>query len=172
MAIDTERFTRKDYMQLPEGFPAELIDGMLVKEPSPTRWHQALLGRVHQRLYGLVGPWRVLPAPTDVFLDDWNVLQPDVLVLGEEDEVRSDSPNAALPVLVVEVLSPSTAKRDRDVKAAIYLRSGVREVWLVDPDSESIEVRTASGSRLFTAEEVAESGVVEGFRLSYSELVR
>ncbi|MCZ6785827.1 MAG: Uma2 family endonuclease, partial [Planctomycetota bacterium] len=72
--MQTSRYTRADYMRLPEGFPAELVDGMLVKEPSPTGWHQELGQRLVIRLRERIGP--ALPSPIDVFIDDYNVLQP------------------------------------------------------------------------------------------------
>ena len=170
MTATREKFTAADYRMLPEGFPAELVDGMLVKEPSPSRWHQSLAAEVHYRLRALLGPGRVLASPVDVFVDHHNVLLPDVLVLASEDRVEPASDPSAIPILVVEVLSPATAVRDRDVKAAVYLRAGVREVWLVDPEAETIEVRTPDGSTRYDATRAAESCVVDGFRLSFGEL--
>ena len=166
----TEPFTQRDYLQLPEGFPAELIEGEFVKEPSPTYWHQGLILRLVAPLLRSVDLDRVILAPADVFIDDWNVLQPDVLVRAPEDAVRGPAARSAIPVLVVEVLSPSTAHRDRERKTGIYLRAGVGEVWIVDPDAGAVEVHTSSGVRVFRGGEVAESRVVEGFRLSWSAL--
>ena len=98
---------------LPEGFPAQLIDGCLVKEPSPTYGHQWVLGRVYRALALLVGD-RAVPAPIDVGLDDWNVFQPDVVVLsGVPDASRHD---VGVPLLAVEVLSSGTARLDRAAK--------------------------------------------------------
>ncbi len=94
-----------------------------------------------------------------------------MLVYAAEDAVVGpDAPRDAIPILAVEVLSPSTAARDREQKTAIYLRAGVREVWLVDPDSHAIEVHTAAGVRRLAPAEFAESAVVPGFRLSWDEL--
>ncbi len=70
LQIDNDKFTRKDYLELPEGFPAELVDGGLVKRPAPTRWHQRLVGGVFRRLAELVSEDRLLSAPTDVFVDE------------------------------------------------------------------------------------------------------
>ena len=58
------------------------------------------------------------------------VLQPDLLVLKEGDRVHRRSPKGAVPVLVIEVLSQATASLDRDTKAGLYLKTGVREVWI------------------------------------------
>lgn len=166
----TEKFTRRDYLQLPEGFPAELIDGEFVKEPSPTYRHQGQVLRLALRLVPVVGDRRVVIAPADVSIDDWNVLQPDVLVRNPADDLVDPAAEPGVPVLVAEVLSPSTARRDRDLKTAIYLRAGVGEVWLVDPEGSSIEVHDAGGVATFRGAEPAVSRAVEGFRVSWTEL--
>ena len=169
-SILTEPFTRKDYQQLPEGFPAELIDGMLVRQPPPTAWHQGLVIRIAHRLHSVVGPDRAIVSPVDVAIDEHNVLQPDLLLLAEEDRVRPGMKQVALPLMVFEVLSPSTARRDRLVKADNYLRAGVREVWLVDPDAGTIEIRTRDGATVFDANDEARSMVLPDFGLTFHEL--
>ena len=168
--IRTEKFTRRDYMQLPEGFPAELIDGDFVKEPAPTYWHQGLVSRLVARLLALAGPERVLVSPIDLLLDDWNVFQPDVLVRAVGDEVTGPGAESRIPILVVEVLSPSTAQRDRETKSAAYVRAGVAEVWLVDPEHRAIEVHTTRGVHEYPGAAKAVSQVVEGFALSWDGL--
>lgn len=168
--VRTEKFTHRDYMQLPEGFPAELIDGEFVREPAPTRWHQGVVLEIAIRLQAIAGRGRVVVSPVDVFVDDWNVLQPDVLVSRPEDAAAPGSPAGAVPILAVEVLSPSTARRDREAKTAIYLRAGVREVWLVDPDAGTVEVHTPPEVRRFARDERAASEAVPGFSLAWRDL--
>jgi Uma2 family endonuclease len=75
-----------------------------------------------------------------------------------------------IPLLVVEVLSPSTVRRDRDRKTGIYLRAGVREVWLVDPDAGTVEVHTEGGVERQAGESRASSVVLPGFTLAWSDL--
>jgi len=170
--ILTEKFTQRDYMELPEGFPAELIEGAFVREPAPTRWHQRVVFRIATRLESVAGTGTVVVSPVDVFVDEHNVLQPDVLVSRPEDAVTPDSPPGAVPVLAVEVLSPATASRDRDAKTAIYLRAGVREVWLVDPDAGTVEVHTADAVCRYAEAERAQSDAVPGFSLSWQDLAQ
>lgn len=172
MVTTSARFTRKDYERLPEGFPAQLVDGALVKDPAPTPWHQRLVLRIARALEAAVGEARVLVAPTDVFLDDWNAFQPDVLLLPEGTVVRPETREAPRPDLVVEVLSPATAGRDRRRKAPICLEHGISEVWLADPEDRSVEVRTSSETRRFADDEPAESRVAPGFRLVPRDLFR
>ena len=79
----------------------------------------------------MIDPERVLFGPLDFAIDDQNALQPDVVALAEAPPKGATEISTSL--LVFEVLSPSTVARDRNVKADLYLASGVREVWLVDP---------------------------------------
>ncbi len=168
---DTEKFTRREYNQLPEGFPAYLLDGMLVREPAPTFSHQAIVGALYLRLVA-VAPRRVLMSPVDVVIDDWNVLQPDVLVFRPGRRAGVDTPAEEIPVAVFEVLSPSTARRDRREKTAAYLRAGIEEVWLVDPVACEVTIVTAVGRSHLSANEYAESKVIPGLRFTWSEIVR
>lgn len=166
-ALDT-RFTRADYDRLPEGFPAQLVEGFLVKEPAPTYGHQCFASRLHQRLLALVGPERALQAPSDVGIDEWNVYQPDLLVLRTPPsfEVR----DVGIPLLAVEILSPSTARHDRVVKRRRLLAAGVEEVWIVDPPKRTVEVYDASGVRSATGVEALASRALPGFTVVPDEL--
>ncbi|MHC4470780.1 MAG: Uma2 family endonuclease [Planctomycetota bacterium] len=170
MTLETRRFTQADYARLPEGFPVELIDGQLVKEPSPTYGHQRILGQIHVELYRFVGAGRVVVSPIDLFVDEYNVLQPDVLVI--EKPLGPKAPRAKLPLLVVEVLSPSTAFRDRQQKRRIYLDAGVKEVWIVDPETETIEVHARGAVRRAGPDETVASDAVPGFSLVPREIFR
>lgn len=164
------RYTVDDYMALPEGFPAQLVEGGFVKEPAPTFWHQRIVLELARRLAAAAGAERVLVAPADVILDPWNVFQPDVLAFREGLSVSPATRRTEIPVLVAEVHSPGTEARDRDVKAAKYLAGGVLEVWLVDPRTGTIEVRTARGATVRGPGEEAASEAVPGFRTSWREL--
>jgi Uma2 family endonuclease len=170
--VQEARFTRADYMLLPEGFRAELIDGVLVKEPAPTGWHQGIVTRLILALARVVGPERVVPSPIDVHVDEHNVLQPDVAVLSRRNSLRPGDTEIAIPILVVEVLSASTAGRDRLVKTGTYLRAGVREVWLVDPDTRCAEIVTLAATEHFAPGTIPRSAAVPGFSLDLDALFR
>ena len=83
----------------------------------------------------------------DVFLDENNNFVPDVLIVCERDKMKSDGIHGA-PDLVVEVLSASTAARDKGIKKTAYEKAGVKEYWIVDPGSESIDVYHLQDGRL------------------------
>jgi len=162
------RFNRTLYAQLPEGFPAQLVEGHLVRDPAPTYGHQRLASRLHVRLAALVGADRALTAPVDVAVDEFNVYQPDLLVLEVTPEPgRRD---VGLLLLVLEILSPSTRVRDRGVKRKRLLDAGVREVWIVDPDAREVEVWDADGVCRAHGVTTLASRALPGFRVQPAEL--
>jgi Uma2 family endonuclease len=144
------RFTLADYMALPEGMRVELIEGELLKMANPTVRHQRIVMRLAFALARLLGMERVLLGPVGVNIDDFNGFQPDLVVVPADALPDDAAREVGKPQVVVEVLSPSTKSRDRKIKAKHYFGKGVAEVWLVDGDARSVEVRTASGSTTMT----------------------
>ncbi len=138
-------FTKRDYAQLPEGFPAELIEGRLVREAAPLYGHQHVVGRIYRSLCEVCDPELVLLSPVDCPIDELNVFQPDVAVFRESPPPHEGG--TRVPRVVFEVLSPTTAVRDRGPKLTRYLAAGVEEVWLLDPRAEKIEVHAPDGAR-------------------------
>ena len=145
MVIQERRtvFTYQDYLKTPDDIRYQLIEGALVREPAPTVTHQ----RVLLRLALLVTPFvednrlgEVLLAPTDVYLSDTNVVQPDLLfVSAARAGIITERDVHGPPDLVVEIASPSTQHRDHGVKLDIYARYVVSEYWLVDPATKAVE---------------------------------
>lgn len=143
---EKERFyTLEDYYALPEDVRAELIDGKLYYMTAPTRRHQMILGelyllfRVCAEAHGL--PCEVYLSPCDVRLDrdNYTMVQPDLLVICEDDYTEVRRVEGA-PDLVVEILSPSTRMRDMSLKLYKYQNAGVREYWIVDPLKRRVTV--------------------------------
>ena len=110
MAMTATRFQVRDWYRLPEGYPAQLIEGQLIKDASPVPRHQRLVLRLILCFCRCVGEERVLPGPVGVVLDDENAYHPDLAVLARERPVPADARTVGIPALVVEVLSPSTAR--------------------------------------------------------------
>lgn len=140
------KLTYADYLLLPEepGFRHEILDGVLVREPSPVVLHQRVARRLQRLLedyFAVSAPGgEVFNAPLDVTLGDHTVVQPDifVMIVGQEQQIlhaRIDGP----PALVVEVLSPSTSRKDRMRKLRIYQQARVPHYWLVNPDEQTLE---------------------------------
>jgi Uma2 family endonuclease len=157
-------FTRADYLRLPEGFPAQLIEGQLVRQPAPLYDHQVVVVRLCIALAQVVDSRRVLPSPVDVPIDDVNVYQPDVAVFREP--VPRGVGGTEVPLIAFEVLSPTSRRTDRGVKRRKYLETGAAEVWLVDPSDRSIEVHSAAGVRRATGATAACSDALPDFRIT------
>jgi len=166
--VTTTKFTRTEYMALPEGFPAQLIEGDLIKSPSPAYGHQRIVVDLCERLCAAVGKHRVVVAPMDVFVDNHNIFQPDVLVTLKP--LLRDVAEVGIPCLVVEVLSPSTRLRDRRQKLGHYLEAGVAEVWFVDPETEWIEIVTLRDETRFRGDDEAASEIVPEFSVTPEDL--
>lgn len=133
--------TVEEFLQLPESnTPAELIDGEMIMAPAPYPVHQIVVSELFRMLDRHIKAGRLLFAPADVKLGE-NVVQPDIFWIQEGGACQiAGSYWQGAPDFVAEVLSPSTAKRDRGEKFRIYEQAGVREYWLIDPDAQFIEV--------------------------------
>ncbi len=133
--------TVTEYLELPDdGRRYELIQGVLRLSPSPFRPHGTVAGRFFRVLdtYLDEHPVGTAGMECDVILETGDVLRPDVH-FASGPPIRGHI--RRVPELVAEVLSASTAERDRELKGRIYLHAGVREFWLIDPDKHTLEVR-------------------------------
>ena len=141
------KFTYKDYKSLPESETKryELIEGELITVPSPNFKHQSVSGNLAFILRGFVQKRNlgiIIYAPFDVHLGE-NVVQPDILFVSKKRSyVITEEEIKGAPDLVIEILSPATAERDRTYKKVLYARYGVSEYWIVDPGKKTIEVLT------------------------------
>jgi Uma2 family endonuclease len=145
LPVDLEQFPEGD------GCKYECIDGVLLVTPAPRVVHAVALaelsGRIVLCLAGREARRRVITSTADLRIEPTAVVQPDLFVLREAGtaKTRLDDPTCA--VLIVEVLSPSTAKRDRGIKREFYQRVGVPEYWIVDLDARLIERWTPADQR-------------------------
>lgn len=139
-------YTYEDYLEIPEepGYRFEILEGILVKEPSPSIHHQRLsreLGRQLMTFFDGHNPeGELFFAPLDVTLTPRNVLQPDLLFISSARkeimrEERIDGPCD----LVVEIMSPTNRRKDRLRKMEIYRKAGIPHYWLVDPEENTLE---------------------------------
>ena len=137
------KFTYQDYLNTPDDVRYELIDGDLILAPAPTTPHQRVLLNLAVSLASFVrdnGLGEVFIAPTDVYLSDTNVVQPDLLFVATGRAEIITEPNIhGAPDLAVEVASPSTEAMDRNVKMELYARYGVAEYWIVQPVAGTVE---------------------------------
>ena len=136
-----EKYTVQEYMTWNDDKRWELIDGVAYDmTPAPNIKHQTILGNLTHILGNhLQGKSCALFfAPTDVVLSGHDVVQPDLLVVCDRAKITEMNIQGA-PDLVIEVLSPATAKKDRGEKKDLYERHGVKEYLLVDPEGQYVE---------------------------------
>ena len=144
MAATKAGWTIEQLAMLPDdGKRYEIIDGELFVTPAPAWRHQRAVLHLATRLdeYLRVDPiGSVIPAPADVDFDRRTVVEPDLLVVPLiEGRPPRDFTEAGRLLVAIEVLSPTTAARDRGLKRELYQRERVDEYWIVDLDARLIE---------------------------------
>lgn len=155
-------FTRADLESMPDdGRRYEIVDGCLLVTPAPSRPHQIEVGALYRLLYAAASEdILVLLGPFDVVLAEDTVFEPDLVVARRGDYTHKNLPVA--PLLVVEVLSPSTRSFDLHVKRERHERAGTAAYWVVDPlakrlvawelrDGAYVQVADVSGDEAFEA---------------------
>ena len=162
--------TLEDYLALPDDVRVEMIDGVFYDMASPTSIHQIISASIYRILYDFIkskgGACIPLISPIDVRLDrdDRTIVQPDVIVVCDRSRITKPGIEGA-PDLVIEVVSPSNWYHDLIRKHNKYKKAGVREYWLVFPDSKSIQVCSFdnnSESTEYTFEDCVPVGIWNG----------
>lgn len=131
----------------------EYINGTIYLLASPSHFHQSVLSNLHVRFYN----WfedkkcRSLFAPYDVNIqvgEDKNTVQPDILVICDEEKVDEKGRYHGVPSLIVEVLSPSTKSKDMIVKLELYMKGGVDEFWMIDVEERYVYVYSFNDKKI------------------------
>ena len=174
------KLTFQDYLETPDDERYELVDGDLMVAPSPNESHQIICLRLGSTLHTFVEQQelgQVFIAPYDVKLSDTDVVQPDLLfVSNERAEIRTADNIQGAPDLLVEIQSPSTAKRDWNDKRSLYAHHGVTEYWLINPDAHTVVVLLLNQGEYEPAGLYGEgstliSPTVEGFSVPVDEIL-
>ena len=146
-------YTIEDYYNLPDECRAELIDGVIYYMTAPRTIHQYIIPHIWQVLKDHVrknkGGCIPMMAPTDVHImrDGRTMVQPDIFVVCDRSKFTRERIEGA-PDLVIEVLSPSTRRKDMTVKLNKYSEAGVREYWIVDIDNRKVIVYLLEGDMI------------------------
>jgi Uma2 family endonuclease len=180
-------WTYQDYLRLPrrpdDGRRFEVIRGVLYVTATPTFPHQYAVGEIFSvlrdfgRRHGL---GLALVAPFNIRLPEriGDPMAPDVMFFRKGNEPRDDGSDfQGVPDLVVEVLSPSTRRRDRTVKLEAYRDAGVAEYWIADPRARTVEVFGFSDDRTsyveigrYAKEDEVISVLLPGLRVPVAEI--
>ena len=175
-------FTYDDYLALPDdGKRYEVIEGELSMTPAPSPRHQAVQLRLGSLLLAYLdkhAAGRVFVSPIDLVLSMVDVVQPDLLFVGQSrSNIIAEKNIVGIPNLIVEILSPSSTTRDQKEKLSLYQRYGLPEYWIVDPDSQAVDVYVAVANRLEKTEtlkpgEQLHSRQIPGLVLELSEIFK
>jgi Uma2 family endonuclease len=180
LRTEARPITAADYRDLPPGPPYyQLIEGDLYMAPCPDLFHQDIV-LVLARLIGNyldrnpIGSVHI--SPSDVQFSDLNVFQPDLyFVSRSRKSILSKQGAEGAPDLVVEVLSPKTAKLDKGVKRDVYARTGVDEMWLVDPAAKRIQIfrldeSTWESAAVFSGRQMLPSRTFPGLKIPVAKV--
>ena len=163
-------FTIEDLEKFPDDMRMELIDGVIYDMAAPNHKHQIIAGKVFVIFDNYVmkkkGKCIVEMAPMNVQLDrdDKTMVQPDILITCDRDKLLKNSVYGD-PDLVVEILSPSTRKKDVTIKLKKYKNARVREFWIIDPEKKLVQVYVFEKSDFpttYTFEDTIPVGIFDG----------
>ena len=178
---DNRRYTYADYLEWEGNERFQLINGEVFLMASPSVAHQALLmGLSTQFDVWLQGKaCKVFVAPLDVRLfpeedkSDTTVVQPDLLVVCDQCKLGKGSVNGP-PDLIIEIVSPSNTHSELFLKFQYYLKAGVREYWVVDPEIKKVSVHIYENghyiSTIFEDNDRIPVTVLPGLEISLEDL--
>jgi Uma2 family endonuclease len=146
----------------------ELIDGQIYMLASPKFPHQMAVNEIFVQLYNWFKGKSCIPL-TAPFEDNPNVVQPDILVICDQDKIMEDGTYEGTPALVVEVLSPSTKSKDIMKKSQLYMKSGIKEYWIVDVDMKHMIIYSFEERKL--KEQQIINGTGSGKSLAFEGLM-
>ena len=177
--VTTSKLTYQDYASMEGDERYELLDGELILVASPNMDHQTVSLRMVVRMNAFVEEndlGRVFHAPFDVLFTDTDVAQPDLLFVSKEREsILTPANIQGAPDLIVEILSPSSSRRDWHNKRELYARHDVTEYWIIDPANRIVSVMSLRDGVLeidqtCTVGDAAASAVLDGFSVSLEEI--
>ena len=146
-----KRWTYEEYYRLNDDQRYEIIDGNLLMAPAPDTWHQSWLNEINLLLHQFVKQrklGRIFIAPTDVVLDSQNTVQPDIVFVATATLGIIDTRSLfGTPDLLIELVSPGNARRDRLDEEKLYANFGVKEYWIGNAADKTLEIWVLKGSR-------------------------
>ena len=174
--------TYQDYLDIPGDDRYELINGEFILVSAPNESHQAFAIGLGARMFIFTqerGLGRVYTAPFEVVLTDpegINIIQPDIIfVSSAREHIITRANIRGAPDLLVEILSPSTGRRDRTTKRDLYARHGVKEYWIADPDAQTVSVMLLKDGEYdvvgnYGIEDTLTSPTLEGFSIGLNRI--
>ncbi|MCS6794397.1 MAG: Uma2 family endonuclease [Raineya sp.] len=168
MEVVLEKYFVTDFLQkedFEENFIYELLNGTIVKRSAPSLLHQSILRKLVHIFEDYLAEKKLgefFFAPIDVVLDEENLVIPDlVFVFESKKDILKENYIAGIPDLVVEILSPSTARYDRGEKMKLYKKHQVPEYWIIEPKMQVVEIYTYQNGDYDLQEYAMEKGWVK-----------
>lgn len=163
-----------------DNFFYEIINGEMIQKSAPAPMHQ----RISRKLLVTIDKFvtekklgEVFQSPLDVYLDEYNKPQPDIIFISNERKhIITNDGIIGAPDLIIEIISPSSFTRDRIDKKNLYERMGVNEFWLVDAQNAAVEIYTIQNNRyeLYSAATIFEgelkSAFFEGLSINLADI--
>jgi Uma2 family endonuclease len=176
MAPATKLWTLDELHRLPDdGNKYELVRGELFVTPPPSDDHETIIARLARRLEPFVEAWRLgfIYRPRAVVRAQGSEVEPDLMVRAPNPPGSRDWDDAPIPILVVEVLSGSTRRRDLGPKKDFYLDIGVAEYWVIDPEAKTVRVARSGAPDQVRTDEVLwqPAGVGSALTIRVSEIL-
>ena len=170
-------YTVEDYHSWDENFRAELYEGTLIVSEAPTVQHQRILMKIssHLHVYLKNKPCEVFPSPFAVrlFDNEETMFEPDIVIICDESKLDKRRCNGA-PDMIIEILSPSTARMDKKLKFGKYQKAGVKEYWIIDPDLNLLEANRLENNKyttkIYDETEKAPVNILDGFEIDLTEV--
>jgi Uma2 family endonuclease len=158
MLQPNKKHTYADYLTWPDDERWEIIDGVPYMLAAPTWQHQSVSGQLMMQFGNYLSgkTCRAFSAPFDLRLPEGDeadedvetVVQPDVTIVCDKSKLKGTG-YYGVPALVIEIVSPATGKMDRLLKFNRYEKAGIKEYWIVDPDSKLVSVFTLQGNNRY-----------------------
>ncbi|MHB8124079.1 MAG: Uma2 family endonuclease [Desulfitobacteriaceae bacterium] len=155
-----KKYTYADYLIWPEDERWEIIDGIPYLKAAPAPVHQEILMELSRQIANYLEnkPCKVYPAPFCVRLPQGseknekevkNIVEPDISIVCDKSKIDNKGCNGA-PDLIIEIISPSSTKKDRVVKFNMYEEAGVKEYWIVEPEQKLVSVFLLQNSERYS----------------------
>jgi Uma2 family endonuclease len=158
----------------------EIIDGEMIRKSAPTPMHQRISRKVMviiDRFISEKKTGEIFQSPIDVYLDEYNKPQPDLVFVSESKKaIITNDGIVGVPDLIIEIISPTSIIRDRIKKKALYEKMSVPEFWLIDPQYAAIEIYTLQNNRYellsaaTTLEGELKSSIFEGLAINLKDI--
>jgi len=169
-------YTVEEYYKIREDVRAELYEGYLVVMQAPTLRHQGIFGEIYANMYMFLKGknCKVFSSPgVQLFEKEATIFEPDIVVVCEKSKLGKRNVEGT-PDLVIEILSPSTARMDRKLKFDKYQKAGVKEYWIVDPERNLLEVNLLVNdnymTKIYNETDKAPVNTLDGFEIDLADV--